>query len=230
MKQVRLYSKDDLKGIRISANMPCPDCSGKAEIENPVYLLFNKSRLTLDHFNQYTGANLKGKPRQWIVCPHCEDGTIEIWFYLADLNHVFKDTANSILGNIEPAFRDALSNLDRVLQNEITELKDDLKNIDTVSYNNLAAVRSDLTQALADHYVELTNTIHNLSTDVSALHSDLTTLDKRTTELQDAISEVDKAAFESIGFSQKQIIQLRQELAQKEVIESVFGTKENDHA
>ena len=185
MKQVRLYSKDDLKGIRISANMPCPDCSGKAEIENPVYLLFNKSRLTLDHFNQYTGANLKGKPRQWIVCPHCEDGTIEIWFYLADLNHVFKDTANSILGNIEPAFRDALSNLERVLQNEITELRDDLR------YADLA----------------LTNTVHDLSNDVSALHSDLTTLQNRTFD-QALLDKADRAISE-----------------QDQVINKVFGKK-----
>ena len=46
MNQVRLYDKDDLKGIRISATMPCPRCEGRAEIENPVYHVLIQTGLT----------------------------------------------------------------------------------------------------------------------------------------------------------------------------------------
>jgi len=214
MKQVRLYHPHDLQGKRISCIMPCPDCNGEARVINGIWQTRKptKAIMSLDDFNSATGANLEREPNKYIVCPHCEDGTIEIWFYLSDLNHVFKHTAKSILGNIEPAFRDALSNLDRVLQNEITELKCEISNADTAANNNLAALRSDLTQALADHYVALTNTIHDLSHDVSALHTDLTTLQDRTFD-QAVLDKADRAISE-----------------QDQVINKVFGTKEDDHA
>ena len=202
MKQVRLYHPHDLQGKRISCIMPCPDCNGEARVINGIWQTRKptKAIMSLDDFNSATGANLEREPNKYIVCPHCEDGTIEIWFYLSDLNHVFKHTAKSILGNIEPAFRDALSNLERSLQNEIEEVN-----------------------------VQLTNTIHDLSHDVLALHSDLTALDKRTTELKDSVIEVDEATSkQNTEFAidiQNQIIQLRQELEQNNVIARVFDDK-----
>ena len=162
MAQIRLYHPHDLKGKRVSCIMSCPTCEGSSNIDNPVYRAFYDLSMTIEDFNDATGANVTDRPAKRIPCPNCKNGYVEAWFLLSDLLRTFETILNIKNSNLE------------------TNLRQDLQTIDTAINNNLADLHAELSQQI------------------------------------DNLRSVFMAA--------------QQKSEEDELLESVFGTKENDHA
>ena len=72
---------------------------------------------------------------------------------------------------------------------------------------------------------KLCDVISELRNEIEALHSDLTTLDKRTSEIHKDFYGFASGTHDDVTTMQMNINRLRQELEQDKVIEKVFGDK-----
>ena len=207
---IRLYSPADFDASRIDFRISCRTCKCCKEIENPVWRAWQGSKLSLDDFNNATGSNMEFDPSQYINCPDCEDGFVDAWAYMSDFNQVIDYRLQKVNGSLQIS----ISDLEISLSSEISSQIDELHGVMGSRINEQR-----------DNVNKLCDVISELRSEIEALHSDLTTLDKRTSEIHKDFYGFASGTHDDVTTMQMNINRLRQELEQDKVIEKVFGDK-----